>query len=73
MRSKWLRHIKRFIEIFTPGGVEYSTLGTEFHVSSNGTITVPASELQKILFKRLEEMQDPSLRLCVDLDQRDHN
>jgi hypothetical protein len=48
MRNKWFRRIRRFIELFTPGGVEYTRLGTEVHISSRGMITIPPSEYKKI-------------------------
>lgn len=61
MRNKWFRRIRRFIELFTPGGVEYSSLGAEIHISSRGVINTPTSEYEKILFPRLEEFRRAGL------------
>jgi hypothetical protein len=45
-----------------PGGVVRSDAGTVINVSSNGTSTIPAQELEKVIFKRFDEMKliDPS-------------
>jgi hypothetical protein len=51
MRNKWLRRIKRFIEIFTPGGTAYTNFGTEFRVGHFGGISTPDSEVKKIMHK----------------------
>jgi hypothetical protein len=66
MRSKWFRRIKRFIEQFTPGGTEYTSLGTEIHFSSKGAITVPRSEYKKILLARLGEFRNPNAPAHTD-------
>jgi hypothetical protein len=57
MRNKWFRRIRRFIELFTPGGVEYSSIGTEIHISSRGAITIPKSEYEKIVSAMLDEFE----------------
>jgi hypothetical protein len=57
MRNKWFRRIKRFIEIFTPGGTGYTEYGTEYHVSWDGSITTPESEMQKVRDKVLGDMK----------------
>jgi hypothetical protein len=71
MRSKWFRRIKRFIEHFTPGGTEYTRLGTEIHYSSKGVTTVPRSEYKKILFGRLSEWNNPNARMHTESGQKD--
>jgi hypothetical protein len=39
-----------------PGGVVRSNSGTTIDVSSNGTTSVPAKDLEKIVFDRFREM-----------------
>ena len=62
MRNKWFRRIKRFIELFTPGGTEYTDFGTEIHFSSDGSITTPESERQKVWDKVTGDMNDELAR-----------
>ena len=71
MRGKWFRRIKRFIEQFTPGGTEYTSFGTEIHYSSKGVTSISRSDAQKILFMRLDEMENLRKRLHGDSDQKD--
>jgi hypothetical protein len=71
MRSKWFRRIKRFIELFTPGGTEYTSLGTQIHYSSDGVTSIPRSEWEKILFTRLDEFKKPGVRSGEGNNQRD--
>jgi hypothetical protein len=57
--------VTRFLDYFQgflPGGVVRSDAGAAIHISANGTSTVPAKELQEIIFKRFDEMKvtDPS-------------
>ena len=73
MRNNWIRRIKRFIEIFTPGGTEYTDFGTEFHVSSKGGITTPPGELAKILDRTVDEMERLKARWRAELEQRGPN
>ena len=47
---------KDFFNGVTPGGVVRSNSGATINVSSNGTSTVPARELEQIIFKRFDEM-----------------
>jgi hypothetical protein len=50
----------KFMDFFQgvlPGGVVRSDSGTAINVSSNGTSTVPAKELEKVIFKRFGEMK----------------
>jgi hypothetical protein len=62
MRNKWFGRIKRFIELFTPGGTEYTSKGIAIHYSSDGVTTIPSSENKKILFLQLEEFEKARLR-----------
>jgi hypothetical protein len=73
MRSKWFRRIKRFIELFTPGGTEYTSKGIEIHYSSDGVTTIPPSEYEKILFPQLEEFKKAGLRSGGCAEQKDPN
>ena len=63
MSSKWRRFAEQLIDAVKPGGVERSTLGTAINVSANGTSTVPTSDLERIVFKRFEEMKSPGSRV----------
>jgi hypothetical protein len=73
MRSNWFRRIKRFIEQFTPGGTEYTSMGTEIHYSSKGVTRISRSDAQKILFMRLDEWKKLRQRLQADSDQKTEN
>jgi hypothetical protein len=73
MRSKWFRRIKRFIELFTPGGTEYTSQGIEIHYTSDGVSSFPPSEYEKILFPRLEEFKKAGVRLSAGAEQKDPN
>ncbi len=57
MRNRWIRRIKRFIKIFTAGGVAYSSLGTEINISARGAVTIPTSEYEKIVSAISEEFE----------------
>jgi hypothetical protein len=57
MRNKWFRRIRRFIELFTPGGTEYTPSGIAIVYSRTGATTIPTSEYEKILFQRLDEFK----------------
>jgi hypothetical protein len=70
MRSNWFRRIKRFIEQFTPGGTEYTSLGTEIHYSSKGVTSISKSDAHKILLMRLDEWEKLRARLRADSDQK---
>jgi hypothetical protein len=70
MRSNWFRRIKRFIEQFTPGGTEYTSLGTEIHYSSKGATTISKSDAHKILLMRLNEWKQLRARLHADTDRK---
>ena len=71
MRSNWIRRIKQFIELFTPGGTEYTELGVEIHFSADGVMTIPESEYEKILFMRLDEFEKAGSRLDADTGHKD--
>jgi hypothetical protein len=73
MRSKWFRRIKRFIELFTPGGTEYTSQGIEIHYTSDGVSSIPPSEYEKILFPQLEEFKKAGLRSGAGTGQTDPN
>jgi hypothetical protein len=73
MRSKWFRRIKRFIELFTPGGTEYTSDGFEIHYTSDGVSSIPASQHKRLLFMKLDEFKKASLRLDASSDQRGPN
>jgi hypothetical protein len=73
MRSKWFRRIKRFIELFTPGGTEYTSKGIAIHYSSDGVTTIPPSEYKKIIFPQLEEFKKAALRSGAGTEQKDPN
>jgi len=49
--------LRRFIDLFSAGGVVRSKFGTAIEVSANGTTTVPESEYKKIVFKQFEDMK----------------
>jgi hypothetical protein len=57
MTTKWRRFAEQLVGAVGPGGIERSTLGTAINVSSNGTGTVPASDLERIVFKRFQDMK----------------
>jgi hypothetical protein len=57
MRNKWFRRIKWFIELFTPGGTEYTEFGMECHVSRTGAITTPEEEMGKLGDRAIELMR----------------
>jgi hypothetical protein len=57
MRNKWIRRVKRFIELFTPGGSIYSKSGIEARVGHHGGFEVPLSERKKLLYQHLDEME----------------
>ena len=67
---KFFRRLRRFIEHFTPGGTEYTSLGTEIHYSSKGVTSISKSDAQKILFMRLDEWKKLRERLRADSDQK---
>jgi hypothetical protein len=73
MRSKWFRRIKRFIELFTPGGTEYTRDGIEIHYTADGQASFPPSEYPKILFPVLEEFKKAEVRLGAGTVQKDPN
>jgi hypothetical protein len=70
---KWFKRVKRFIELFTPGGTEYTSLGTEIHYSSDGVTTIPESEYEKILFTRLDEFKRAGVRPPAGIEQKISN
>ena len=70
MRSRWLRRIKQFIELFTPGGTEYTSKGIAIHYSSDGVTTIPPSEYEKIVFPQLEEFKKAGLRSDAVLNKK---
>jgi hypothetical protein len=51
--KSWGRSV---VDAVSPSGVEHSVFGTAINVSRNGTGSVPAKELESVLFKRFEEM-----------------
>ena len=53
--KKWFKAIKRFIELFTPGGTEYSRSGIAIVYSRTGVAHIPESECEKLLFNYLDE------------------
>jgi hypothetical protein len=67
---RFLRRIRRFIEHFTPGGTEYTSLGTELHYSSKGVRSISKSDAHKILLMRLDEWKKLRARLHADSDQK---
>jgi hypothetical protein len=73
MRSKWFRRIKRFIELFTPGGTEYTRDGIEIHYTADGVSSFPPSEYPKILFPVLEEFKKAGLRSGPGTEQKESN
>jgi hypothetical protein len=73
MRSKLFRRIKRFIEQFTPGGTESTPFGTEIHYSHHGATRISRSDAQKLLFMRLDEMEELRKRLKAESNQKDVN
>jgi hypothetical protein len=62
MSSKWRRFAEQLVDSVKPGGVERSTLGTSINVSANGTSTVTTSDLERVVFKRFDEMRSPVSR-----------
>jgi hypothetical protein len=71
MRSKLFGRIRRFIEQFTPGGTEYTEFGTAIHYSHDGGTYISRSDAQKLLFMRLDEMEELRKRLKAESDQKD--
>jgi hypothetical protein len=67
---KLFRRIRRFIEHFTPGGTEYTSLGTEIYYSSKGVTSISKSEAHKGLLIRLDEWEALRMRLHTDSDQK---
>ena len=67
---KFFRHIRRFIEHFTPGGTEYTSLGTEIHYSSKGVTTISKSDAHKNLLMRMDEWKNLRARLHTDSDHK---
>jgi hypothetical protein len=57
MGNKWIRRIRWFIELFTPGGSIYSKSGIEARVRRDGSFAVPLSERKKLLYQHLDEME----------------
>jgi hypothetical protein len=68
MRSKWLRGIKRFIELFTPGGTEYTSSGVRIVFSRTGDRRIPESDWPKLLSNYL----DKSKRAVSPLQEHRH-
>jgi hypothetical protein len=66
MSSKWRRFAEQLVGAVKPGGVERSTLGTSINVSSNGTSTIPARDLERIVFKRFEDMRFRERRIAKE-------
>jgi hypothetical protein len=60
-----------FIEQFTPGGTEYTEFGTAIHYSHDGVTTISSSDAQKLLFMRLDEMEELRKRLKAESNQKD--
>jgi hypothetical protein len=58
MLQKWLQVIKRFIELFTPGGTEYTKNGKMIIFSRTGDMTTPSSEYKRILLKQVKELNE---------------
>jgi len=48
--------VRRFVDRFSTGGQERSTLNTAIEIKSNGTSTVSSGDLATIVFKRFEDM-----------------
>jgi hypothetical protein len=57
MGNKWIRRIRWFIELFTPGGSIYSKAGIEARVDHDGGFEVPPSERKRLLHMHLDEME----------------
>jgi hypothetical protein len=60
----------KFVDFFQgilPGGVVRSDAGTAINISSNGTSTVPAKELEKVIFRRFGEMKVADVSKGVSL------
>jgi len=62
MSNKWRRFAEQLVGAVKPGGVERSTLGASINVSANGTGTVTTRDLERVVFKRFEEMRSPGSR-----------
>jgi hypothetical protein len=63
MANKWIRRIRWFIELFTPGGSIYSKSGIEARVGHHGGFEVPLSERKKLLYQHLDERERLESRL----------
>jgi hypothetical protein len=66
------RHIKSKWRVWngiTPGGIEHSTLGTSINVSSNGTSSISATDLEKVIFKRYQEMNEVGTEAAARVDE----
>lgn len=57
MRKKLFKAIKRFIELFTPGGTEYTRSGFSMVYSRTGGISMPEEEREKYLFHYLDKVR----------------
>jgi hypothetical protein len=73
MGNKWIRRIKRFIDLFTPGGAIYSKSGIEAHVSHDGSFTIPPSERKKLLYMHLDKMERLKSQWRKELDATKRN
>jgi hypothetical protein len=63
MQRKWLKAIKRFIELFTPGGTEYTRSGVAIIFSHTGDSRIPESDWEKLLFNYMDESKRSASRL----------
>jgi hypothetical protein len=63
MRGKWFKALKRFIELFTPGGTEYTRSGIAVIFSRDGSTRIPESEYKKLILNCLDESARASARL----------
>lgn len=60
---------RKFVDRFSTGGKEYSTLNTIIEIKSNGTSTVPSTDLATIIFKRFEDMNRADEDHRVDIER----
>ena len=69
MRSKLFKAIERFIELFTPGGTEYTRSGFSMVYSRTGGISLPVDEYEKYVFHYLDKVRRERALRGEDIDQ----
>ncbi|MBV8803730.1 MAG: hypothetical protein JO042_01760 [Sinobacteraceae bacterium] len=71
MRTKLLKAIKRFIELFTPGGTEYTPSGVAIIFDHWGNWRIPESDWEKLLFAYADKTKTSPLGIARRRKQGD--